>query len=284
MSELITFKNKGIKAQINPANGQLVSLSFQDIEYFHPGGKPSYQGSGWKNSEIVAFPVFGPVNNYTVQNNARPFTLDQHGIARHLPFQIRTQEQGKVVLVQKYDGKKVRNKKSTPDNRRPEHLDWLPYTLEKQFLLAKDGLTCSLKLTNDSDNEMSYMIGWHPAFKVLGNIEDCVFLDRDGKNIATLEQVIQALGNSAGGTLAFEDVNSITYQNQRTRLGIKVSTPSFKNLILWAKSPDSGLIAIEPTSHLPVETNQNYFNRPGFESLGPGEDRTYAIGIKLLDK
>ncbi len=282
------IKNGKLQAEINSENGQLISLTSNGIEYFHNGGSSSFDGPGWGNSEVVPFPIFGPAAKQKVRVGQKLFSLEQHGISRHtnenpsLPNQV---NDNIISLVQRYSGRDIDNPKYSPGNGHPEYLNWLPYTLEKTFELSNEGLICSLKVTNDSDIEMPYMLGWHPAFKVHGRVEDGEFLNDDGVCIASLEEVIIQSEIPPEEALTIKGTQSVTYKNKITKLGVKVSSDDFSdNIMLWSPGFNSGMLCIEHTSQLPVYEGQDYFGEPDrFELLGPGERKAYSIMVLPLE-
>ena len=285
MAKHIKLEQGDLSAEINTANGQLVSFMSSGSEYMHDGGFSSYTGPGWGNSEVVAFPIFGPADNQEVKIGKNKYSLEQHGISRHTaenPFKPAKQKKKSAIsLVQKYKGRKISNPKYKPGNGRPMTLNWLPYTLEKVFELSKEGLSCKLILTNDSDSEMPYMIGWHPAFKVFGSMDEGEFINEDGVCLATLEEVIKQSAIPPEEALTINGLNSISYRNKNTGKGVKVSSKDFSDsIMLWSPARDAGMLCIEHTSQLPVYDEQNYFGEPkDFELLAPGEKRIYSIEV-----
>ena len=288
MSKIITLQHGSLKAEVNPENGQLVSFSSNGIEYFHDGGKPSFEGSGWRNSEVVPYPLFGPADKQEVKVGEKVFSLEQHGISRHTKensFLLINQENNNILtLIQSYDGRDINNPKYKHGNGHPEYMNWLPYTLEKTFKLTDEGIVCQLKLTNNSDVVMPYMIGWHPAFKVLGSVDEGEFLNNNGMCIATLEEVISQSIIPPEEALTLKGINSVTYRNKNNGEGVRVSSNDFSNnIMLWSPDYDAGMICIEHTSQLPVYYGQKYFEEPAkFESLAPGENKRYSIMIHPL--
>ena len=100
MTELIRLQKGDVHARVNPVNGQLVGLSLEGTEYLHDGRVDSYDGKGWKNSEIVPYPIFGPAQNQKVIVGGRTFNLEQHGISRYLGFKVIRREGGLISLMQ----------------------------------------------------------------------------------------------------------------------------------------------------------------------------------------
>jgi galactose mutarotase-like enzyme len=283
MAQELTIANFGWTAAVNPRNGQLVSLSLGGVEYFHGGGKSGYAGPGWKNSEIVPFPIFGPADNLHVVVGDARFPLEQHGISRHTgqnPFHLLEQERHKLTFRQVYDGGPISNPHFTPGNGHPEDLFWLPYTLEKTFELRDVGLQCTLTVTNDSERDMPYVIGWHPAFPVMGDVAKGQFYLYGNRANVSLDLVIDA-SLSARSAIEFEGCDSVLYWNEAARDGVNVTSQGLPHVVLWSPGRDSGMFCIEPVSNLPTPGGKGYFQDPSpFESLPPGKTKTYRIIIQ----
>ncbi|MDD5181971.1 MAG: hypothetical protein PHC66_02250 [Candidatus Nanoarchaeia archaeon] len=285
--DLIELEFEQLKAKINPGNEQLVSLTSEGVEYFHDGGMDTYSGPGWKNSEIVPFPIFGPAADSKVMVDELEFYLEQHGISRHTkgnPFVPKTQiGNNAIVLVQGYDGHKIANPKYSEGNGHPEHLNWLPYKLEKKFTLDEEGLFCEFILTNTSDIEMPYMIGWHPAFKLQGRVEDGIFLTGN-KELISLDAVIKSSKDPEKTAYFVENTNSVTYMDNISKRGINVSSKDFGNCVmLWMPERDAGMFCIEHTSRLPDKEADHFRDKTKFELLLPGETKTYRVAVKPLN-
>jgi galactose mutarotase-like enzyme len=284
MNNMITLKHGKVTAKINPENGQLVSLVSNNVEYFHEGGLTNYAGDGWKNSEIVPFPIFGPAADYKVKVGNNFFSLEQHGISRYTKlniFNVKNKRQDKIVLLQDYDGYKLANPKYEKDGTHPRFMNWLPYTLEKTFELTDNGLVCELKLTNVSDIEMPYMIGWHPAFKTQGSVENGIFIT-EGRAVATLENVIKASADPNKGACYVLGQSSITYLDKESELGVKVSSSDFGDFVmLWSPGNKAGMFCIEHSSQVPGAA-EPFIDKREFELIEPGETKKYRILIELL--
>jgi len=287
MTDFISIENNNLRARINPRNGQLVSLSLDELEFFHNGGSPTWDGQGWGNSEIVAYPVFGPVNNYSVRVQGQRFILDQHGISRNtaaIPFIPQERSESVFSLVQTYHGKMVPNCKFKPGNNHPEQLNWLPYEFQKKFRLENGLLVCELTVKNTSEIEMPYILGWHPAFRVLGDVSDGVFLDDNGNRLATLDQVIIASNSPPQDALSITGTSIVTYKNLGTGLGVRVSSADYDNsVMLWSPSITAGMFCIEHSTQFPIFKRQDYFaDGVKCEKLYPGDKKTYVITVQPL--
>jgi galactose mutarotase-like enzyme len=284
--DLKELKHGELRAKINPENGQLVSLVSKNVEFLHDGGTEGYNGPGWKNSEIVPFPIFGSAADSKVKINELEFYLEQHGISRHTknnPFVPKARNRKKTItLVQEYDGHDVANPKYSEGNGHPKYLNWIPYRLEKKFTLNDKELVCELALTNISDIEMPYMIGWHPAFKLQGKIESGIFLTCTGQ--ISLKEVVEASERPERSAYFAQKTNSVTYIDNVSRRGINVSSKDFGDCVmLWTPGKDAGMFCIEHTSRLPDRRDEHFRDKTKFELLAPGEKKSYAIRVRPLN-
>lgn len=281
MTNTINFANGNLEVKVNLDNGQLISLKMNDFEYFHNGGENSYSGRGWKNSEIIPFPIFGPPIDQQAEVKGEIFFLEQHGISRYLDWELLKSKKDMITLIQKYDSKKIPNPKYSTNNEHPKYLTWIPFTLEKTFELKDRTLVCTLKLINNSNSDMPYMLGWHPAFDMLGEAEDGKFFKDDGKSIADMKKVVLESNSPPVTALVKEGINAITYKNSGKE--IRVSSEDFDNIMIWSPNINSGMFCIEHLSKIPIHDGSKHFdNIEEFELLKSNESKTYSINIELL--
>ncbi len=260
-------------------DGQLVSLEFNGRQYFHGGGLPedkktSEDKTAWGNSEIVMFPVVGPVKDDLVDvGNAR---LIQHGIARALPFNQTSLIAGKgtiegISLLQAYNGETVPNPKGTGK------LNWpFNYKLAKRLRIIDDKLHAYFTLRNVSEQSMPYMFGWHPAFVSSGNGTFQFDGSKRQPNV-TLEEIAKEEGNA----VLLEGVDDVKFLDM-DGTGIDMKTAGFSNVMIW--TPDQRVYCVEPVTRLPVleKGKQGYFASDGdFRFLKPGREDAFNVVVRL---
>jgi galactose mutarotase-like enzyme len=283
MSGFSVAEKDRIRIKVNSANGQLVSLVSKDNEFMHDGGSPDWKGKGWANSELIMFPVFGPVDGYSADLGGQIFSLDQHGIARNtkdLPFVLESNSDGTMVWVQSYDGRQIPNPKYVPGKEAPQFLNWTAYELKKIFTIRHNKVLCSLQVTNKSDVNMPYVIGWHPAFKMLGDAHLGIYSGDMSRQITDLEQVAKST-YPAPGALILKGVTSVVYANLKSGAGLRVSADFGQDTLVWTPALDSGMLCIENSTKFPTLGKINYFKDSNFEVLSPGKtSRFYTISLE----
>lgn len=286
MDENIQILKDNTKAVINPTNGQLFSISFNGEEFMHDGK------TDWSNSEIPMFPIIGEVANFQIlikdkQGAVEKYSQDKHGIARNIPFIIKEQNPERVQLMQYYHGTNVVNPKAGSGKENPANLRWLSYRLKKDIGVFSNGVNIDFKLINTSDQQMPYMFGWHPAFKRLGKVEECVFETANKVFSALpLEKVIEA---SKVGAVIISEPLSINYYNKNTNKGLTLTLGGkFRDAMLWTPSYNANMVCIEPITTSPIPSErERIFQRDisiGNDHLKPGEITFFQTWIAPYQK
>ncbi|MFA6072503.1 MAG: hypothetical protein WC758_00120 [Candidatus Woesearchaeota archaeon] len=283
---MATITNKDLSFSVAP-NGQLVSIINEGIEYMHGAGKPTHLQTkedilGWNNSEITLFPIIGPpkTDYGVVVMNGDDYSLDRHGISRCIDFEIKDIFKDSILLSQKYWGQPVLNPNFSRDkkmSKNAELLNWLPYTLDKKITNNGEFINVELSLKNDSmSKSMNFRMGWHPAFKLQGAIEDSFFyVSQDNYKIISMQEIIE---QSVKGALVVPSATNVLYINKKLNNGIFMQTKEFNDLMFWTKSKDSGMVCIEPVTHVPTKDGI-YLDGVASETLEPGKSKTYSVEI-----
>ncbi|MBC8495639.1 hypothetical protein H8D36_05780 [archaeon] len=283
-TSIFPVESRLIRATVS--NGQLASLQKKGVEYMHNAAMPGVTPHDfeWSKSEIVMFPVVGPVDtdgDYHVSLGDERYQLDQHGISRALPFEVKEHNttDNLVRLVQSYEGGSIPNPKSGGDNN-PLKLNWVPYTLEKTLRVQDWGASVTFHLTNNSTKDMKYMFGWHPAFKIGGTKEKGKLTAVNGEEYSLMD-VVDVKRTTGHSAIFVENANKIKYTNGR--YGFEMIATGFKHFMLWCPDPFSSMFCIEPVTHLPVRDTQerNYLNGD-YETLKPGKLAYFSVAIKML--
>lgn len=281
--EIIKLELNNIKALI--VNGQLSGLKFNNKEIIHTAGQDLtvINPPDWTYSEINMFPIVGETNStYQVLNNDSKFLLDRHGVSRLIPFYLAESTSTTAKFVQDYKGELIENPKKYIEGH-PEFISWIPFKLSKTIQLIKDGVQVSFVIENTSQEIMNYQFGWHPAFRINGDIDGGIITDdfetKDKDYVLT--SVVQASLESISA-LHIRDSNKLSYKNQSG--GFEIKTEGFSNFMIWCPGYDASMFCIEPVTHLPVPENErNYFkDKTQCNVLMPGESKNYFIKITFV--
>lgn len=284
---MIIISNGDVSIGVDEKSKQLVSINYKGLEYFHGGGAKDFKGDSWGNSEIICFPIFGPAKDGVVFLKGRKFNLGQHGISRHIPFEIVRSSKDFIELKQTYDGQPIKNTRQKQGE--PEFLDWFNYDLTKKFSVLEDSVLCEFKLKNTSEEEFPYIIAWHPGFEYK-NIGSFFNVEENGKltKMTGLERVIEVAQRPKNNALRIPreelTTNQILYK-EHNRI-IRIQSTGFNDYLLWSPQGKPNMFCVEPTTKFPRDNNV-YFDDPliekeiPYEIIQPGEEKHYSVRISF---
>ncbi|MBO5209457.1 MAG: aldose 1-epimerase family protein [Lachnospiraceae bacterium] len=145
---LFQIGNEEITIQVDSLGAELKSLKKikTDTEYMWDAN-PQF----WKRTSPVLFPIVGGLHNSVYRHEGKEYPMGQHGFARDMEFQLKSQTNREIWFVLKSN---------------EETLAKYPYEfkLEIGYELQESTVVVKWKVTNPSDKEMYFSIGGHPAF------------------------------------------------------------------------------------------------------------------------
>jgi len=228
-----TDKNSIVKID----QGELVSFLKNKEELIHQKGEP-----GWRNSDTEMFPVIGPTEatNFMISTPKGNAIQDQHGLLRELTYSLTEIGDNFAVFQKDYAANTIVKNSKFPEKSPKEKLSW-PYdfSFKKSFELSNDSLKITFEV--ESEKGMPYMLGYHPAFKLSGDISEIC-------KTKTQEVAIQKImegGSTAYPILNIQEIKLL--KNKDYNLSIK--TKGFNNFMLWTEVPN--MLCIEPITAYP---------------------------------
>ena len=266
--QLLSISKGNIAARVNLESQQLCSLRRGNREWMHGASLPQSEQTpedalGWKQSELIMFPIVGPVKDNLLNMDGIEYPMAQHGISRHLPWELIEHNGGMARFRQSYlAGTPVVNSKIE------KRLVWpFSYRMEKAYELTDSGLIFTVTVTNDSETPMRYSTGWHPAFKIHNPYFSARFPD-GGRRISLLEITEASLKNAV--VLSCQEVTLVDSGT------LKVTTDA-PYIMLWSPA-GSKMVCIEPTTQQPVWDG---IRVPEGLLLAPKQTRTHQTNINL---
>lgn len=146
---LFQIGNNKITIQIDSMGAELKSLKKTDTgEEFMWDGNPTY----WKRTSPILFPIVGGLRNSEYLLDGQRYQMGQHGFARDMEFQLKSQTNREIWFSLESSGETLRK---------------YPYAflLELGYELQDSTVIVKWKVTNPSDIELHFSIGGHPAFR-----------------------------------------------------------------------------------------------------------------------
>ncbi|PCE64469.1 aldose 1-epimerase [Sediminicola luteus] len=244
-------------------SGELVSFQVQGHELIHQKGSP-----GWRNSDTEMFPIIGPTAaaGFSVTTPKGKAPQDQHGLLREMDYTLKEQTERQAIFQKEYLANTSIPNSKYPEKSTLEKVSW-PYdfTFSKAFDLTDNGL--SVTFTVSGENDMPYMLGYHPAFK----LQNANAYIEAGTTRVSLQEVMEA----GAKALPILDCDTLVLHDQKS---VKIETHGFGAFMLWTEVPN--MICIEPISFYPYAVENNELHK-GFQELGPSEE-SFEVKISVL--
>ena len=217
--------------------GELVSFLKNKEELIHQKGEP-----GWRNSDTEMFPIIGPTEaaDFTVITPKGKAIQDQHGLLRELTYTLTESGENFAVFQKDYAANTIVKNSKFPEKSSKEKLSW-PYdfSFKKSFELSNDSLKITFEI--EAKKGMPFMLGYHPAFKLSGDISE---ICKTKTQEVTIQKIMDG-GSTAYPVLNIQEIKLI--KNKGYNLSIK--TKGFDNFMFWTEVPN--MLCIEPITAYP---------------------------------
>ncbi|MBP3477619.1 MAG: aldose 1-epimerase family protein [Lachnospiraceae bacterium] len=145
---LFQIGNDKITIQVDSMGAELKSLkdAVTGMEYMW-NADPRY----WKRTSPVLFPIVGGLKDGRFRLNGREYSMGQHGFARDMEFQLKSQVASEIWFTLESDEETL---KKYP----------YPFVLEIGYELTDRTVIVKWRVKNPASEQMYFSIGGHPAF------------------------------------------------------------------------------------------------------------------------
>ncbi|MBR2293722.1 MAG: aldose 1-epimerase family protein [Clostridia bacterium] len=282
---MIELKNGRLTAKICERGAELKSLCCRETEYIWEG-----RAEVWGSSAPILFPICGGLKNDCYTLGGKTYTLQKHGYARFVDFEVESVTDTSAVLLHRSNEE---TKKSFP----------FDYELRVRYSLEGDSLIVENFVRNLGEDTMYFNIGAHEGYYTPEGIEDydVIFPERE-----TLDTYV-LYGNLASNqrmpiikdthtlplyekyftidALVFKDLvsRSAVLRNRKTGRAIRVEFPKADYFLLWHK-PNAPYICLEPWNGMQdtVDSDGELSHKEGITALAPHEEFCYPHTITVL--
>lgn len=284
----ITLKNGEVSAKIISKGAELKSLVVGGRELMWSAA-PAF----WGKTSPLLFPMIGTLKDGKTIINGAEYKISKHGFARDLEltpedfngnsamFSLRQSDYTKVMY---------------PFN----------FTFTVRYTLKADGMTVTYRVHNDSDTDMPFCIGAHPAFATPGDMSDyrLQFLKPEtaavpNYNLATglheehnrRELMKDSTELQLSHEMFYEDVCYFDKINSRQvellnkdNIGVRVDFPDFTSLGVW-QAKDAPFLCIEPwCGSADFDDCTGVFaEKRGIEILPPDGGKAFTYSITAVE-
>lgn len=288
---MFTIENQELKVIIHPKGAELQSI-------FHKGRRMEYLWNGdpafWGKHSPLLFPIVGTLKNDTYYYRDKAYTMSRHGFARDSQFGAERGQPDAITLLLRSD--------------RGTRLKFpFDFTLKVSYQLLPEGLRTGYAVMNDSEEDMYFSIGGHPAFALplvpATRYEDyCLEFDQrentprwpistDGLiendplpllNDTRRLPLSKSLFAKDALVLKHPASAAVTLRSDKTEHGLRMEFAGFPFLGIWA-AKNADFVCIEPWCGIAdgVNADQQLVHKEGINRLAPGGlfERTWTLSL-----
>lgn len=239
-----------------------VSLNGAEVHSFYKKGDAyNYVWSGdkkyWGGRNPILFPQVSSTDNKTTLINGTFYPMGNHGFARNCVFKLENIEKESITL----------SLMQNEDTLKQYPFD---FNLFVNYKLVDNKMIISYKIKNNSNINMPYGFGLHPAFSCQEGYDNTiVFLEKNedifGSEIKVSNQLFIDYP-----TVIIDDVKSKYAILSANNHKIKIGFDDFEMLGIWSSGP---FVCIEPWMNITdKDHNIEMAKRKGFNELKPSEE------------
>ena len=284
----ITLKSGEVSAKIVSKGAELKSLTVGKRELMW-SADPAF----WGKTSPLLFPMIGTLKDGKTTINGKEYKITKHGFARDLEF-----------TPEDFNGSSAMFSLTQNDYTKAMYPFDFKFTV--RYTLKADGITVTYRVRNDSDAEMPFCIGAHPAFATPG--------DMNGYRLQFLRPETAAVPNYNLETGLHEEHNRRELMKDSTDLqlshemfyedvcyfdkvasrqvellnsentGVRVDYPDFTSLGVW-QAKDAPFLCIEPWCGSADfdDCCGVCAEKRGIEILAPGAEKTFTYAITAVE-
>lgn len=289
MANWLTIESEKLVAAINPLGAELSSLRDAQGRELMTDADPAF----WTGRAPILFPIVGRAHDDVIRVGGQAYPMPKHGFARTATFDVVAHEPHRLVM----------RLADTAETR--SHYPYA-FVLDMEFALEGATLAMTAHLTNPAATPLLASFGYHPAFAwplpygtpradhriTFANDEpgELREISPDGL-IAPEMRATPVEGRIIRLADALFENDALVWSpvaNQALTYGassgphLAVTFPDATNLGIWTK-PGGAYVCIEPWNGIadPAGFNGEFADKPGVETLAPGETRQYRMNVSL---
>ena len=291
---ILNIKSQYGTAAVDTQGAQLMSFCNADgLEHLWQGDK-----TYWGGRAPVLFPIVGAVRDGKVRIKGGEYCMKQHGIARHLPFEVTEQKEDSVTLTLR----------STEETKKQ-----YPYDFALHVTYRFDGprLVTEFRVENTGDELLPFAVGGHPAFNcpmVEGeSFEDyvvefekpesalcptidmsCALINFHARKmvLAYEKEIPMSHDLFREDALIFDPLRSkvVRLVSRKTGHGVEMDFDDFCYLGVWSAKNDGPFVALEPWAGCATGTDEDdeFLSKRALNLLRSGKEAVFAFGVKAL--
>lgn len=288
------IENAYIKLEVQEKGGSMTSIydKKRDAELLYQPLPDAWQGQ-----DVFIFPFIARLIDQTYSYKGKIFTLKNHGLLRYM--------NAKLIQIDSYSLKATFHSNEVTFKNYP-----FDFEATLTYVLKENKLSLNYEIINLSKEDMPFMLGAHPAFKVSGKRNDTEFnmsgnqinFDGDKEKTVLLQEETFCFMNGLTSKIdspislskgLFNLINTIIIDakditkvtlNKKDGSTIIVDIKEAPYLALWSDKQYGDYVCIEPWFGYPdtIDSDKDITRKPGINFLKANQkfNYTYTIEIK----
>ncbi|MFD1125531.1 aldose 1-epimerase family protein [Lentilactobacillus raoultii] len=291
-----TIQNNRFRADIDEHGAQLIHLINEEAKFDY-----IWNNDLWPKHAPILFPAIGRSNDDAYLVDGKRYEMPQHGFAGDAEFEVVDKTADRVSLLLA----------SNPATKKYYPFE---FKLRVIFSLTETGLVVHFDVKNDGEADLSYSLGYHPAFNVPingeGQFDDYrLAIEPPLDELATYEIVkkpnpyrsgkIDSLPNYDHGIVKLDHqmfekglliiktpgIKTVKlYSQTDTSHSVTVNVADFDHVTLWTKEgANAPFLCIEPFNGLPDVAGElvELADKEGNHHTSAGLTSSYEVKIDL---
>ena len=283
----ITLKNENCSARIISKGAELKSLTVNGRELMWRAD-PAF----WGKTSPLLFPMIGTLKDGKTVINGEEFKISKHGFARDLELVPESVSATSALF-------------SLEQSDYTRAMFPFDFCFTVRYTLKADGISVTYRVKNNSEGEMPFCIGAHPAFATDGdmtdyrlefpkeetaavpnyNLETGLHEENNRRTLITSSNTLPLSHELFYGDVCYFDKlvsRSVGLFNKENK-GVRVDFPDFTSLGVW-QAKDAPFLCIEPwCGSADFDDCTGVFaEKRGIEILKPDEEKAFTYSITAV--
>lgn len=283
----VQLKNENCTAKVISKGAELKSLVVNGRELMWRAD-PAF----WGKTSPLLFPMIGTLKNGKTLINGKEYSITKHGFARDLELAPETIT-GTSALF------------SLEQSDYTKAMYPFDFRFTVQYTLKSDGITVTYRVKNNSETEMPFCIGAHPAFACEGefsgyrlefrklenaavpnyNLETGLHEENNRRELLKDNNVLPLNHEMFHTDVCYFDKllsRSVTLLDKENK-GVRVDFPDFTSLGVW-QAKDAPFLCIEPwCGSADFDDCTGVFaEKRGIVILGAGEEKAFTYSMTAV--
>ena len=277
MAEQLILSNNRINATFSTKGAELISVLKDGKEKIWIGDP-----AVWGCHAPLLFPICGGLRDDKYVYNGKDYTLQKHGYARFVEFEVESHSDNSIVFLHKFNKETLKN---------------FPFEYELRVIYTLNGseIKVGYNVKNLADSDMYFSVGGHEGYYCPEGIEEysVIFdkpeiLDSSILNGNLLEYNTINVGENtcelplkyeffAVDALVFLNLKSrkVSLKNRKTGEEVGLEFEGHDFFLLWTK-PGAKYICLEPWCGCQdfVDSDYDFKNKKGIIKLSGREEKS----------